>query len=273
MEVFWRKRRSNNRTGSRWWLPLLPVVVFLAGWQLLSGVNLINPALFPPPTSIAGELVDLYSSGLPTRSLLLTHVMATLRRLIVAAAVGILSGTLVGALMGISRRLYRFLDPLITVLMPVPGIAMAPLFIVWLGFGDPTIIALGSIAAFFPLAYNTAAGVRSIDLQLVRAARMMGADKGTLLLDVYLPWAAGYVLVGIKLGLARCWRTIIAVEFIAAASWGLGYMIWDAAEYLRAGVVYGGIFLLIAIYFVIEKGLINTLEKHTVERWGMVRRQ
>ncbi len=272
MEVFWRKRKSKT-TGSRWWLPLLPVFVFLAGWQLLTGVNLINPALFPPPTEIVSELADLYMSGLPTRSLLMAHVVATLRRLLMASVVGIVSGTLAGALMGISSRLYRFFDPLITVLMPVPGIAMAPLFIVWLGFGDPTIIALGSIAAFFPLAYNTAAGVRSINPQLVRAARMMGAGRKTLIFDVYLPWAAGYVLVGIKLGLARCWRTIIAVEFIAAASWGLGYMIWDAAEYLRAGVVYGGIFLLIAIYFAIEKGLINILEKYTVERWGIVQRQ
>ena len=272
MGVSWRKHKSSRATGSRWWLPALPVALFLAGWQLLAGVNLINPSLFPPPTEIASELAELYTSGLPTRSLLIGHVTATLSRLLVASVIGILSGTLTGALMGISSRLYRFFDPLITVLMPVPGIAMAPLFIVWLGFGDPTIIALGSIAAFFPLAYNTAAGVRSIDPQLVRAARMMGAGKGTLLFDVYLPWAAGYVLVGVKLGLARCWRTIIAVEFIAAASWGLGYMIWDAAEYLRAGVVYGGIFLLIVIYFVIEKGLVNTLEKFTVERWGMVQR-
>jgi ABC-type nitrate/sulfonate/bicarbonate transport system permease component len=189
-----------------------------------------------------------------------------------ASLLGILSGTLGGVLMGTRRGLYRFFDPLITFFMPIPGIALAPLFIIWLGFGDPTIIAVGSIAAFFPLAYNTAAGVRSIDPQLVRAARIMGVGKTAILFDVYLPWAAGYVLLGLKLGLARCWRTVVAVEFVAAASWGLGYMIWDAAEYLRAGVVYGGIVLLIIIYFVIEKGLINTLEKYTVEKWGMVRR-
>lgn len=269
MRVSWRKHENDRIVNIRW---LLPVVVFLAGWQLLSGASFINPSLFPPPTEIASELVNLYSNGLPTHSLLLVHVAATLNRLLIASLIGGLSGMLVGVFMGASRRLYRFLDPLITVLMPVPGIAMAPLFIVWLGFGNPTIVALGSIAAFFPLAYNTAAGVRSIDPQLVRAAQMMGASRATVLFDVYFPWSAGYVLLGIKLGLARCWRTIIAVEFIVAASWGLGYMIWDAAEYLRASVVYGGIFLLIVIYFVIERGLVNTFEKYTVERWGMVQR-
>jgi len=194
-----------------------------------------------------------------------------LQRALVASLIGITLGILVGILMGTSRLIYRFFDPLITVLMPIPGIAMAPLFIIWLGFGDPTIVALGTIATFFPLAYNTAAGVRSIDIQLVHAAQIMGAGKTSILFGVYLPWAAGYVLTGLRLGLARCWRTVIAVEFIAAANWGLGYMIWDAAEYLRAGIVYGGIGLLIVLYFAIEKGLINTLEKNTLEKWGMIR--
>jgi ABC-type nitrate/sulfonate/bicarbonate transport system permease component len=74
-----------------------------------------------------------------------------------------------------------------------------------------------------------------------------------------------------KLGLARCWRTVIAVEFIAAANWGLGYMVWAAAEYLNAGIVYGGIILLALTFTLIEKGLINQLENMTIEKWGMVR--
>ncbi len=266
------KSDQSGRTRARWLLPLIPIVTFLVSWQALSVLGLINRSLFSPPTEVISELVTLLLSELPTRSVLLVHVAATLRRLVIASLVGILSGILCGAFIGIRQGFYHFFDPLITVLMPIPGIAMAPLFIIWLGFGDPTIIAVGSVAAFFPLVYNTAAGVRSVDVQLIRAAQMMGANRAQIFFDVYLPWAAGYVLLGAKLGLARCWRTVIAVEFIAAANWGLGYMIWDAAEYLRAGVVYGGIVLLVLIYFIIEKGLINTLERRTVEKWGMIRR-
>jgi ABC-type nitrate/sulfonate/bicarbonate transport system permease component len=258
--------------GLKWLLPGLPVAAVLICWQVLAQAELINPSLFPAPTEIIRELVRLHLKELPTRSLLLGHVGATLQRTLLASLMGIVVGIVVGVAMGTSSLVYRFLDPLVTVLMPIPGIAMAPLFIVWLGFGDPTIMALGSIATFFPLAYNTAVGVRSVDMQLVRAAETMGASRAGVILSVYLPWAAGYVLIGLKLGLARCWRTVIAVEFIAAANRGLGYMIWDAAEYLRATVVYGGIALLIVIYFVVEKGIIRTLEKNTVERWGMLRR-
>lgn len=266
------KTDRSGLAGLRWLLPVLPVAVLLAGWQILSSIGLISKALFPAPAEIISELVALHLKELPARSVLLVHIGATLWRALLAALAGIGAGVLIGVLMGTSALVYRFLDPLITVLMPIPGIAMAPLFIVWLGFGNPTIIALGAIATFFPLAYNTAAGVRSVDIQLVRAAQMMGTDDTGVILRVYLPWAAGYVLTGLKLGLARCWRTVVAVEFIAAASWGLGYMIWDAAEYLRATVVYGGIALLIAIYSFVEKGIIGTLEKKTLEKWGMLRR-
>jgi ABC-type nitrate/sulfonate/bicarbonate transport system permease component len=255
----------------RWLLPALPVAVLLAAWELAARNGAINSALFPPPSSVLRDLVLVHTRRLPERSLLFTHIGASLQRVFLAAAVGTLAGIAVGLLMGASRLVHRFFDPVITVLMPIPGIALAPLFIVWLGFGDPTIVAAGIIATFFPIAFNTAAGVRSIDVQLVRAAQTMGTSRFGRLLGVYLPWASAHLLAGIKLGWARCWRTVIAVEFVAAASWGLGYMIWDAAEYIRSGVVYGGIILLMIIYSVIEWVFIGTLERATVRRWGMIR--
>jgi ABC-type nitrate/sulfonate/bicarbonate transport system permease component len=256
----------------KWLLPLLPIAAFLLVWQILAKAEVINPSLFPAPTDILGELAGLHSRELPARSLMFSHIGATLKRLAFASLIGIVAGVMIGVLMGVSRPLHRFLDPLISVAMPIPGIAMVPLFIVWMGFGDRTIISLGAIAAFFPITYNTVAGVRSLDVQLVRAARIMGASRMTILFGVYLPWAAGHVLMGLKLGLARCWRTVIAVEFIAAANWGLGYMIWDAAEYLRAGIVYGGIFLLVLLYFLMEKGLVSTIERNTLVKWGVVQK-
>lgn len=256
---------------SKPFLALIPIILFLVGWEVLARVSLINPVLFPPPTKIVQQLAVLAQKGLPASSLLWNHVSATLVRVLAAVSTGILTGLLLGIAMGVSRPLFRFFDPLITVLMPVPGIALAPLFIIWFGFGNVTIISLGALSAFFPVVYTAVAGVRSIDHQLVRAARIMGASRWRILSSVYLPWAAGYVLNGMKLGLARCWMTVVAVEFVAATNYGLGYMIWNAAEYLRSDIVYGGIFLLILTYFLLERGLLNVLEKNTIEKWGMVR--
>ena len=254
---------------SRWFLPLLLIGSFAALWQILAITGGINRSLMSAPSDIAGELIALHQRD-PAQSLLFGHILATLKRLVVASVLGTLIGTIIGVAMGLNRYIYRFFDPLITAIMPIPGIAIAPIFIVWLGFGDATIIAVGVIATFFPVVYNTAAGVRTVDQQLVRAALIMGASKTTTLFSVYLPWAATHLLLGIKLGLARCWRTVVAVELIAAANWGLGYMIWDAAEYLRSGVVYGGIVIMIAIYFLIETFIIRTVEKNTLIKWGML---
>ena len=251
-------------------LPLIPVASFLLAWELAARFGAINPALFPPPTSVLRQLVLMHTRQLPERSLLLTHIGASLQRVFLAASIGTALGVVGGLLMGASRLFHRLLEPIITVLMPIPGIAQAPLFIVWLGFGDPTIVTVGAIATVFPIAFNTSAGVRSIDPQLVRAAQIMGTSRMRILGSVYLPWSAGHLLAGLKLGWARCWRTVIAVEFVAAASWGLGYMIWDAAEYIRSGVVYGGIILLMLVYFAIERTLFRTVERWTVERWGMI---
>jgi ABC-type nitrate/sulfonate/bicarbonate transport system permease component len=118
--------------------------------------------------------------------------------------------------------------------------------------------------------YSTAAGVRSVNRQLVRAARIMGANRFETVRDVYIPWAAAYVFNGMKLGLARGWMTIIAVEFVAASNYGLGYMIWQATEYLRADIVFGGILVMIIIYLAIEKIFIKTLENRTIAKWGMI---
>jgi ABC-type nitrate/sulfonate/bicarbonate transport system permease component len=255
----------------RWILPILLVASFLLAWELAARFGALNPLLFPPPSVILRELVRLHTRRLPERSVLLTHLGASLQRVFLAATIGTLLGAATGLLMGASRLVRRLLDPIITVLMPIPGIAQAPLFIVWLGFGDPTIVTIGAIATFFPIAFNTSAGVRSTDVQLVRAAEIMGTSRGGLMLRVYLPWAAGHLLAGLKLGWARCWRTVIAVEFVAAASWGLGYMIWDASEYLRTAIVYGGILLLMVVYFLIERVLFDALERITVRRWGMIR--
>jgi NitT/TauT family transport system permease protein len=253
-------------------LPGLPIAGFFLGWQLVASLEWINTGIFPAPLTILKELSNLLQQEHAGKPLLLNHFLLTMQRLFLAAFLGTMVGMIVGLFMGISERFYRFVDPLVTVLMPIPGIAMAPLFIIWLGFGDVTIISIGAIAAFFPLAYNTSTGVRSVDPQLVRAARIMGAGSWRTVAQVYIPWASVYLLTGIKLGIARCWRTVIAVELIAAADWGMGFMVWDAAEHLNAAVVFGGIILLSLTYTGIERGLIVPIERMTIEKWGMVHR-
>ncbi len=247
-------------------LALITIILFFIFWELLANLEIVQTALFSKPSLIFAEIFTNYNE-------IISHLLFTLYRLLVSFFIAMIIGIFFGMLMGYNRFIYTFFNPLITTIMAIPGIAMAPVFIIWFGFGDPTIITIGIIVAFFPIVYNAAMGVRSIDKNHVNAAKIMGAGKKHLFLKVYLPHSLTYIINGIKLGLARCWRTIIAVEFIAATGYGLGYMIWDAYEYLNVTVVYAGIIILAVLFFAMEKTIIRDLEKRTIDKWGVMHEQ
>lgn len=251
----------------------IPMALLLIGWEIISWLEIINPALISRPTEIFSLLYDMI--GTEARFLghsILLDVYTSLYRLAFAFLIAAAGGITVGMAMGRNRVVYRFFDPLITVAMPIPGIAWAPIIMLWLGFGDPTIITVGALAAFFPIVYNTATGVRSVDKRLIWSASSMGADQRTIFLKVFLPWSAPYIFTGFKLALARGWRTIIAVEMIAASLLGLGFVIFSARDYLRPSIVYAAIIVLAVIYFVIEN-VVKLIERRTIERWGMVQQE
>lgn len=250
---------------------VVPVGLLLLGWEILSRLSVIDPVLFSSPSEIFRSLYKLFQMKSPTgQSLLLVHIYSSLRRLLIAFTVAVASGLGLGLLMGWRNNIYRFLDPIITVAMPVPGLAWAPIFVLWLGFGELPIIAVGALATFFPIVYNMTSGVRSVSKKLIWLSKSMGANEKTIFLKVFVPWSTPYLFTGLKLGLARGWRTIIAIELIAGALSGLGFMIFDAREYGHSYTIYGGIMILAGIYFLIEN-VIKWAEKHSIQKWGMVR--
>ena len=187
-------------------LSLIPILSLFLCWQILVHFGFINIGLFPAPSKIFSNLYAMICQDINGQSMLLGHLIVSLKRLFVAAIAGTLIGILVGIFMGLNPLIYRLLHPIISLVMPIPGIAMAPLFIVWKGFGDITIISIGALTTIFHIAYNTLIGVQSIDRQLVRAAEIMGANRFAIVTEVYIPWGAVYLFTGVKLGLARCWE-------------------------------------------------------------------
>ncbi len=251
---------------------LIPFSIILIAWQYLSYFHIINPALISSPIGVVQTGYELFTMTTPAgNSVLLTHIVISMYRLFISFAIAVVAGIAIGILMGANIRVYAFCDPVISLLMPIPGIAWAPIFMIWLGFGDPTIITVAAFTATMPIIYNVAAGVRSTNKLYLWAAQSMGAGPWTLFFRVYIPSSAAYIMTGIKLGLSRGWKTIIAVEMIAASLWGLGYMIYDAREYLQPAVIYLGIIILALIFYAIENGILRWVEIRTVEKWGMLK--
>ena len=219
------------------------LIGFLGVWSLVAGavvvLKLFNPIFLPGPWLVVGSLVDLAARGQ-----LWIHVAATLERVAIGFGTGAGLGVLLGLAAGYFAPVRDVVEPLVEVLRPIPPLAVLPLFIVWVGIGEPSKIGFITYATFFPIFLTTVTGVRQIDPLLLRAARSLGAGGVALFTRVILPAALPDILTGLRLGVALAFFVIVISEFIGAEH-GLGYLINDGRNFflvpqmLGAAVVLG----------------------------------
>jgi NitT/TauT family transport system permease protein len=253
---------------SRWRLAArtaFPFLVLALLWEITARLGVFPPKLFPSLTTIAETFVELTVSGI-----LLHHAMDTIQRLIFGFALAGAVGVAIGMLMGRSRRMEDIFLPLVSILAPIPGIAYAPLFLLWFGLGSTPAMLLVAFVSTFPIIFNTWTGVKAVKDIWVRSAQAMGADDRRLFVKVIVPGALPYILTGMRLGLAQAWRTLVGVEMLAAVPWGLGWMIFGAREFLNTDVMLAGVVIIGALGLALEKLVFQRLEKFTVMRWGMM---
>jgi NitT/TauT family transport system permease protein len=244
---------------------VFPFVVVGALWEAVAHLDVFPAQFFPPLETIGATIVRLTASGV-----LPHHALDTLLRLIAGFALAALFGVTIGVLMGRSRRAEDYLLPLISIGAPIPGLAYAPLFLLWFGPGNvPTVLLVAFVSAF-PIIYNAWTGVKAVKDIWVRSAHAMGANNRRLFRHVILPGALPYIMTGLRLGLAQAWRILVAVEMLAAVPWGLGWLIFGAQEFLNTDVMLAGIAIIALIGVGLEKLVFQPLENYTVVRWGMV---
>ena len=241
-------------------LPIILGLTLLYIWQQVGGRGLINTALFPTPKQIFYSLWDT--------DIIFKHIYSSLLRLIISVTIGYILGFTIGIVISSFKSMF-FLEDISSFFMSIPGISWAPLFIMTIGFGDKTIILVGIITAFFPVLYNVLYGLKEIDKNLINISKTFEYSFLEELIMVKLPAIMNYLTIALKLSFARTWRTIIAVEMIAATMYGLGYMIFNARELFNSTIMFGGIFLSGVIYYLIELLIIKNIELFTVVKWGM----
>jgi len=243
----------------------LPFVVVGAIWEGVARSGRFPPRLFPTLEEVARTFGRLTASGI-----LPHHAAETLARLGAGFALAALAGIAVGLLMARSRSAESALLPLVSIGAPVPGLAYAPLFLLWFGLGNVGSVLLVGFVAAFPVILNTWTGVKTVKEIWLRAAQVMGAGERRLFRQVILPGALPHILTGLRLGLAQAWRILVAVEMLAAVPWGLGWLIFGAREFLDTDAMLAGIAMIGLIGLALEKLAFQPLERYTVVRWGMV---
>jgi ABC-type nitrate/sulfonate/bicarbonate transport system permease component len=249
----------------RAWRNIYPFVVVGGLWEAVAHLGIFPIQFFPTLESIAAAFARLTASGV-----LPHHAFDTLIRLTVGFALAAIVGIAAGVLMGRSRRAEDILLPLVSIGAPIPGLAYAPLFLLWFGPGNIPAIALVAFVSAFPVIYNSWTGVKAVKEIWLRSAQAMGADDRRLFRHVVLPGALPYIVTGLRLGLAQAWRILVAVEMLAAVPWGLGWLIFGAQEFLNTDVMLAGIAVIALIGLGLEKLVFQPLENLTVVRWGMI---
>ena len=189
----------------------MPFVVVAILWEGFAILGPFPPRLFPRVEKIVSAFVRLIVTGI-----LPLHALETLLRLAGGFFLGSVVGVTMGMLMGRYRWAEDLLVPVVSVGNPIPGLAYAPLFVLWFGLGNLPAVLLVGFSATFPVVVNTWTGVKAVKNIWIRAAETMGATDRQLFRKVVLPGALPYVLTGLRLGLARAWRVLIAVEMLTS---------------------------------------------------------
>jgi NitT/TauT family transport system permease protein len=254
-------------SAARSWLRTTVTLLAVAAlYEALARSGWFAPALMPTLPKVGNALIGALADGS-----MIGHAASTLYRVLSGLALAVVAGLPLGILMARFRAVENFVLPLASALMPIPSLAWVPVFILWFGLGNTVAILIVFYAALFPMLLNTWTGVRAVNPLWLRAAGAMGADENALFWKVIIPGAAPFIITGLRQAFLRAWIAVVGAEMLAASDWGLGWVIFDAKEFLNADLMLASLAVIGAIGFVFERLVFGSLERATVLRWGMVR--
>jgi ABC-type nitrate/sulfonate/bicarbonate transport system permease component len=254
-------QRLRRKGRSRAVIVILSAAVFLAAWEIAG--RLSNPMFFAPISGVVPEIINGFTDP---RGRLLAGLLETLSVLVPGFVLACFGGVALGLLMGRSNLAYQILDPYVTILYNTPRVALIPILMLWMGVGDVLKIAIVVLAAIFPVAVNTMAGVRDVSANMTEPAKSMGASEWQLLWKVILPATLPFISTGLKLGLGRALTTVIVAEFFVSVS-GLGGILHaTSSTYQMAKMLVPAIIL--AMMGIVIDAMLTWVERTALRRYG-----
>ncbi len=253
------RARSAYRAG-------ITLLLAAAVYEAVARSGAFPAALVPTLPKVAATLAAMLADGS-----MVEHALATMYRVLFGLGLAVIVALPLGILMGRIRPVEHFVLPLASALMPIPSLAWVPLFILWFGLGNTVAVLIVFYAALFPMLLNAWSGVRAVNPLWLRAAGAMGADEQALFWKVIVPGASPFIITGLRQAFLRAWIAVVGAEMLAASDWGLGWVIFDAKEFLNADVMLASLAVIGCIGFAFERLVFGSIERATVLRWGMVR--
>jgi NitT/TauT family transport system permease protein len=220
---------------------LVSVVVVLVAWE--AAVRIFKPStvIIVGPSAIPEAFWKLAETGE-----LWHHFSVSMRQFLLGYVLAVVLAIPLGLWMGASRRAHDYGDPWLTALYATPNVALAPLFVIWLGFGDPAHVAIIALVAFFPVIINTIDGVHAVERDLREVGIAFRANRREAFARIDLPGSMPYIFTGLRLAMARALVGIVVADLFGAQA-GLGYLILTSSQLFQTANVFVGVLILAAL--------------------------
>ena len=257
--------KKKSSAGSYWYLSVLTVAVILAAWFIATGTDSVSPLFVPSPKSVLKSFVTTWTDGYKG-STLLQHLGTSMKRLVIAYLLCVVTAVPIGLLSGYSAKIRAIFEPVIEFYRPLPPLAYYTLLTLWMGIGEGSKVTLLYLAGFAPIYIACVAGVIRIKDDYINGALTLGASRRQIFFFVVFPAALSDVFTGLRTALGVEYTTLVAAEMVAATS-GIGWLVLDASKYLRSDIVFMGV-IIMGITGILLDRIIQIIEKHVVHWKG-----
>lgn len=238
---------------------ILALLVLAGAWESVAYMGWVDPFYAPAPSAIGGAVAELFADGDIYR-----HLEATFGAALAGLCLGLVGGVVLGFIAALVRPVAELLEPVMAMLNAIPRVILAPLFIIWLGIGLASKVALSFILVVVLTFFAVYNGIRDVDQRLIERVRTLGGGHWVLLREVYIPSVVTWIMGSLKVAVGFAFTGAVVGEFVASSR-GLGYLLAFAQSTYNATLTFGLIFLVL-VFVMILFTLAGALERHLL-RW------
>ena len=243
-----------------WIRQVAALAVLLLLWEAAARAGLLNPLYLPSPGRIAAALTELFATGR-----IWPHLGAPFAAALVGLALGIAVGIVLGVVAALVPLIAELLQPVMTLLNAIPRVILAPLFVIWLGIGLASKVALAFILVAVLIFFSVFTGIQQVDRRLVERILTLGGNRWALVRHVYLPSVAAWVLSNLKVSVGFAFTGAVVGEFVAATR-GLGYLLSFAQSTYNSALMFALVLLIMVVVLAIF-AIAGKLERRLL-RWN-----
>lgn len=230
----------------------LPIIL-IAVWEILSRTGVVPAYQLPAPSVILETILGLAADGS-----LWGHIGITVYRVFFGFLIGTVFAVILGSVVGLYGKAEQIFDPMIQAFRSIPSLAWVPLFILWMGIGEPSKVTMIAVGVFFPVYLNVVSGIGGVDRKLIEVGKMYGLNTFQLIKRVILPASLPSFLTGLRSGLGLGWMFVVAAELMGAST-GLGYLLVLGQNTLSPETILASI-VLFAIIGKLSDWILKTVE-------------